>query len=96
MANLIWVIKTYGPFLLAVCFFIWRDYKREDRLSTRINELEEEQRNVILPLVRDCTAVVAKNTDVMDQNMKVMLRLEKALDNPLPPICRYPCNGPGQ
>jgi cbb3-type cytochrome oxidase subunit 3 len=72
-ADALTLIKQFGPFFLAVVFFLWRDYRREDRLSTRIDVLEDEQRAVILPLVQDCTAVVAKNTVVME-------RLEKYLE----------------
>jgi cbb3-type cytochrome oxidase subunit 3 len=61
------LVKQFGPFFVAVLFFLWRDYKREDRLSKRINLLEDEQRKVILPLVKDCSAVIAKNTAVMER-----------------------------
>jgi hypothetical protein len=67
------LVKAYGPFFVAVIFFLWRDWKREDRLSKRIDVLEDEQRQVILPLVRDCSAVISKNTTVME-------RLEKLID----------------
>jgi len=53
-------------------FFIWKDWKREDRLTSRLEKLEDEQRNVILPLVEKSTNVIARNTEVMD-------RLESAL-----------------
>lgn len=71
--DAIGLIKQFGPFFLAVVFFLWRDWKREDRLSHRIDVLEDEQRNVILPLVKDCSSVIAKNTTVME-------RLEHHLD----------------
>lgn len=67
------LVKQYGPFFLAVIFFLWRDWKREDRLSARIDVLEDEQRKVILPLVHECTEVITRNTMVME-------RLERALD----------------
>lgn len=67
------VARVFGPWALAVAFFIWRDSKREDRLSARINYLENEQRDTILPLVTNCTEVITQNTEVMK-------RLEKALD----------------
>ena len=67
------LIQQFGPFFLAVVFFLWRDWKREDRLSNRLDELENEQREVILPLVRDCSSVIAKNTAVME-------RIERSLD----------------
>lgn len=71
------ILKQYGPFcgclVLAVAFFIWRDWKREDKLVKRIATLEDETRNVLLPLVKDCTNVIARNTSVME-------RLEKHLN----------------
>jgi len=80
LVDLVWVLKNFGPLFLAVIFFVWRDYRREDRLSQRINELEDEQRKVILPLVQECTKVITQNTDVMRQNTEVMTRLETVLD----------------
>ena len=78
-----WVIQNYGPFIAAVVFFIWRDYRREDRLTIQIKELENEQREIILPLVKSCTEVITKNTQVMEANMKVMERLGNAIDRTL-------------
>jgi hypothetical protein len=72
LSDMGWLFQNYGPFVAAVVFFIWRDYRREDRLSTRIRELEEEQREVILPLVKSCTEVITRNTQVMEQNVQVM------------------------
>lgn len=76
IVELEWIIRNLGPLVGVIVFFIWRDYRREDKLLTRVQELEDEQRKVVLPLVRDCSAVVAKNTLVMEQNIKVMERLE--------------------
>jgi len=73
LADTIGLIRQFGPFFLAVVFFLWRDWKREDRLSNRLDELENEQREVILPLVTSCSTVIAKNTAVME-------RIEKYLD----------------
>lgn len=66
------LLKQYGPLLGAVLFFIWRDWKREERLSNRIEKLEDEQREVILPLVERSTQVIAENTTVM-QRLEVAL-----------------------
>lgn len=61
------ILQEYGPLIAAVAFFLWRDYKREDRLSTRVEKLEDEQRHIILPLVEKSTAVIARNTEVMER-----------------------------
>jgi hypothetical protein len=66
------LLKQFGPLVGAVLFFIWRDWKREERLSNRIEKLEDEQREIILPLVERSTQVIAENTTVMQ-------RLERAL-----------------
>ena len=66
------LLHEYGPLAGTVLFFIWRDWKRENRLTTRVEKLEDEQRDVILPLVEKSTDVIARNTGVME-------RLETAL-----------------
>ncbi len=67
VGDAIALVKQFGPMLVAVVFFIWRDWKREDRLMKRIDKLEDEQREVIMPLVTQCTAVISKNTEVMER-----------------------------
>jgi hypothetical protein len=71
------ILQTYGPFcgclLLAVLFFIWRDWKREEKLTDRITNLETEYREVLVPLVTNCTEVIAKNNVIME-------RVERKLD----------------
>ena len=80
LGDLNWLLQTFGPLLVAVVFFIWRDARREDRLTARIKQLEDEQRDIILPLVKESTAVIVRNTTVMEQNFKLMERLERALN----------------
>ncbi len=67
------VIQQYGPLVVVVCFLLWQGWMRECRLLTRINKLEDEQRKVLLPLVKKCASVVTKNTGIME-------RLERMLD----------------
>lgn len=61
------LVQQYGPMVAACIFFVWRDWKREDRLTSRIEKLEDEQRNIILPLVEKATAVIAHNTAVIER-----------------------------
>lgn len=67
------ILREYGPLVLMVCFLLWQGWMRECRLGTRINKLEDEQRKVLLPLVRKCTRVITRNTSIMR-------RLERAMD----------------
>lgn len=61
------LLRQFGPLAGLCLFFIYRDWKREDRLTARIEKLEDEQRNVILPLVEKSTNVIARNTEVMER-----------------------------
>ena len=54
------LIREFGPWVAAVVFFIWRDFKREERLLGRIIILEDQQRGVILPLVEKTATVIAQ------------------------------------
>lgn len=67
------VLQDYGPLILVTVFLLWQGWIRENKLGGRITELEEEQRKVLLPLVKHCTRVIAKNN-------LIMRRLERALD----------------
>jgi len=67
------LLKQYGPLVLVVAFFLWQNWVRECRMTKRIEKLEDEQRNVLMPLVERCADVIAQNTMMME-------RLEKALE----------------
>jgi hypothetical protein len=72
------ILKEYGPYcgllVIAVTFFLWRDMRREDQLTRRIVILETENRDTLIPLLKETTAVIARNTSVME-------RLERHLDH---------------
>lgn len=72
-ADAISLLKQYGPLVVVVAFLLWQSWVREARMSKRITKLEDEQRNVLMPLVERCADVIAQNTLMME-------RLEKALD----------------
>ena len=67
------LLKQYGPLVLVMAFLLWQGWVREGRMGKRIVRLEDEQRNVLMPLVERCADVIAQNTLMME-------RLEKALD----------------
>jgi len=83
-ADVVVLLKQYGPLILVMVFLLWQGWVRETRMGKRINHLEDEQRNVLMPLVERCADVIAQNTLMME-------RLEKALDArfdcPWRPVC---------
>jgi len=73
LADLILLLRQYGPLILVVAFFLWQGWVREGRMNKRLADLEDGQRNVLMPLVERCADVIAQNTMMME-------RLEKTLD----------------
>ena len=63
MTELLEFIKLYGAAGGLVLFFIWRDYKRECRLSARLDATEDFQKNHLAHLAADATAALNANTD---------------------------------
>ncbi len=76
--DAIGILQQYGPFcgvlLLAVVFFMWRDWKREARLLKRIETLEDDYRQTFVPLLQQCMVVISHNTVVIE-------RVEKHLNS---------------
>lgn len=72
-ADALHVLKIYGPAIVVIAWTYWRDWRREDRLSQRITDLEEKTHSVLLPLVEKTTATIAANTTVIE-------RLERRLE----------------
>jgi hypothetical protein len=71
LGELVTVLKNYGPLALVVAFFLWQGWCRENRMSARITKLEDDYRQVLLPLVERCTKVISKITLVMRRCRRV-------------------------
>lgn len=69
------ILREFGPTIALGIFVLYHDIKREARLSARIEKLEGEQKQTIVPLVEKTTEVIAHNTAIMQ-------RLEAALNKP--------------
>ncbi len=82
MADLLLLLQTWGPAigpaLVLLAFFLWKDYRREDRLQGRIEKLEQEHRDVVLPMVEKCAQVIASNTEVMKRVLIVLTQRARA------------------
>jgi hypothetical protein len=73
------IVNKYGPvvgFMLAqvaaVGFFIWRDWKRESFLLTRIESLEKEMREKLYPLAEECKGVLSQAITVIERNTRII------------------------
>jgi len=83
-ADIVVLLKQYGPLILVVAFLLWQGWVRETRMGKRINKLEDEQRNVLMPLVERCADVIAQNTLMMERVEKT---LTERFDCPWRPTC---------
>jgi hypothetical protein len=81
-ADLVQLVKQYGPLILVVAFVTWQGWVRECRLNKRIEHLEDGQRGVLMPLVERCADVIAQNTMMME-------RLEKTMEIQSKCQCRH-------
>ena len=52
--DVVTLLKQYGPLLVVTAFFLWQGWVRENRLCDRIDDLEDEQRKVLMPLIEQC------------------------------------------
>ena len=59
------ILRDFGPLIGIVLFFIWRDWKREDRLVSRVDSLEKYQQETLVSLVKENITVIAANTQQM-------------------------------
>ena len=57
------VFQGVGPILGVLLFFIWRDWRREDLLSNKIEKLENYQRDTLVALVEETKAILSQNTE---------------------------------
>ena len=72
-------LGQFGPWVslavVTLAFFLWKDWRRELRLQDRVEKLEKDQQETVLPLVAKCTEVIAQNTAVMGRLEQIMDRL---------------------
>lgn len=76
---LIRAMDQYGPTLVFVAvlllvngFFIWRDWKREDRQQKQIDSLHASHNDIVLPLLTECKEVIATCKEAIVQNSQVI------------------------
>lgn len=66
------ILRDFGPIIGVILFFIWRDWKREDKLQDRVTRLETYQQDTLLTLVRDTTQALAQNSEFLKWAGQIM------------------------
>jgi len=60
------ILEKAGPIVAAIAFFVWRDWKREDRLSSVIETMQQWQRDVLMSQLNESTSVVRANSAALE------------------------------
>tara|TARA_B100000745_G_C19981590_1_gene332541 strand:- start:248 stop:487 length:240 start_codon:yes stop_codon:yes gene_type:complete len=74
------LLQEYGVMVTLVVFFVWQSWKREQRLSNRIDTIEGEYTQTLRDLVKRSSDVIAANTEIMEHLKKHLARLEPDVD----------------
>ena len=69
------LISNFGPWIGVILFFIWRDWKREDRLNQRVERLEDYQKGILVDLIEKSTTVLAQNTECLKWVGQIVQRM---------------------
>ena len=69
------LLRDFGPLVGVILFFIWRDWKREDTLTARVESLDKYQRETLVSLVERSTSVISQNVECFKWVCRVMERV---------------------
>ena len=85
LSDLWLILKGWGPIagpaLIALIFFLWKDWMREKHLQRRVEKLEREQKEVLMPMLSKCMTVIDRNTRVMSRIGRVLSRCQQFQSN---------------
>lgn len=68
------LLRDFGPIIGVILFFIWRDWKREDKLQERVTRLETYQQETLVRLVKDTSTALAQNTEFLKWSGRIIER----------------------
>jgi len=66
------LLRDFGPIIGVILFFIWRDWKREDKLQERVTRLETYQQETLVQLVKDTTAALIQNSEFLKWSGRIL------------------------
>ena len=72
MMEFINLLRDFGPIIGIILFFIWRDWKREDKLQERVTRLENYQQGTLVQMVSETSTAIAQNTECLKRCSDVM------------------------
>lgn len=84
------ILKTVGPFVGVILFFIYRDYRREEKLNKRVENLETYQKEILESLVEKSTVALTQSSECIKWIARVLEHLVRVC----PRIIGQECDKP--
>jgi hypothetical protein len=76
MEDLIFkVLEKFGVPIGLVVFFVYRDWKREEKMTRRIQSLEDEIRHILVNAVVSSTKAITENSTVLTGLIKLLSKI---------------------
>ena len=66
------ILRDFGPIVGIILFFIWRDWKREDKLLERVTRLEDYQQETLVKMITDTTTALAQNSEFLKWSGRII------------------------
>lgn len=57
------LLKQFGPFVMLLGFFVWRDKQREERLGARLDTMQDRYAATMETIVKDNTGAMSAMAD---------------------------------
>ena len=73
--SLLLLLREWGPIIGVILFFVWRDWKREERLTTRVENLENYQRETLVDLLKKTTVALTHNAECLKWIGRIIERI---------------------
>lgn len=61
MDLLMQLCEKFGPYVALMFFFVWRDFRREERLETKIGELNSFITTTLIDMVEKTTEALNRH-----------------------------------
>lgn len=82
LLALVEAIREFGPAAVIMAglltvngFFLYRDWRREERQQKQIDALNQQMRDTIVPLMTECREAITTCKDVIKQNSQIIVEL---------------------
>ncbi|MFA5345381.1 MAG: hypothetical protein WC315_03825 [Candidatus Omnitrophota bacterium] len=84
------ILKDVGPFIGIIIFFVWRDWRREEKLYDRVEKLETYQKDILESLVEKSTMALTQSSECIKWIGRVLEHLSRVCPRIIGNDCEKP------